>query len=62
MRAYDIAPFSHFQGEVSEHEVLFRPLARFKVIDATKNILDPFETKKLAKSGFPDMVKLEQIE
>jgi hypothetical protein len=61
-KGYDIAPFSVFQGEASEHEVLFRPLSRFKVINAVKSILDPFEEKSLARSGYPDTVSLEQLE
>jgi hypothetical protein len=60
-RAYDIQKFSYFQGTYSEHEVLFRPFAKFKVLHAQKNIIDPKEKVSLQKSGFPDAVALQQV-
>ena len=41
LEAYSIEGFSVFQGDKSEHEVLFRPLARFQVRSASRNILNP---------------------
>ena len=60
-RAYAIHKFSYFQGIDSEHEVLFRPFSKFKVLHAQKNIINPQETKSLEKSGFPDAVLLQQV-
>ena len=59
--AYSIEGFSYFQGDRSEYEVLFRPLSRFQVRLATKNILDPREKKSLQKSGYPDAIHLTQV-
>ena len=42
-RAYDIHKFSYFQGTDSEHEVLFRPFSKFKVVNALKSIIDAKE-------------------
>jgi hypothetical protein len=60
-RAYDIQKFSCFQGTYSEHEVLFRPFAKFKVLHVQKNIIDPKERVLLQNSGFPDAVALQQV-
>ena len=60
-QGYSIKGLSYFQGAQSEHEVLFRPLARFQVRMATKNINDPKEKSDLEKSGFPDAIYLTQI-
>jgi hypothetical protein len=60
-RAYDIQKFSCFQGTYSEHEVLFRPFAKFKVLHAQKNIIDALELLSVKKSGFPDAVALQQV-
>ena len=60
--AYCIEKFSSFQGARSEYEVLILPLAKFEVVMAQKNIIDPKETKSLQKSGFPDVVILRQIQ
>ena len=54
--------FSYFQGTHSEHEVLFRPISQFKVIYACKNIIDSKETSSLQRSGFPDIIGIEQID
>jgi len=59
--AYCIEKFSFFQGLRSEFEVLVLPLAKFQVVMAQKNIIDPKETESLEKSGFPDAVVLQQI-
>jgi hypothetical protein len=59
--AYSIEKFSYFQGVDSEYEVLFRPLSRFQVVHAQKNIIDPKETTSLERSGFPDAVILKQL-
>ena len=59
-RGYDIEKFSYFQGVDSEFEVLFRPLSRFKVLHAVKNIINPKDTSSLERSGFPDAVALQQ--
>ena len=61
-RAYSIEKFSIFQGMDSEYEVLFRPLSQFRVVHATKNIIDPAERGSLERSGFPDAVGLMQID
>ena len=58
---YAIEAFSFFQGVDSEHEVLFRPLSTFKVLHATKNIIDPKETVSLERSGFPAAISLQQV-
>jgi hypothetical protein len=60
-RAYDIHKFSYFQGTDSEHEVLFRPFCKFKVLNALKNIIDAKEQASTEKSGFPDVVQLQQV-
>ncbi len=60
-RAYAIHKFSYFQGTDSEHEVLFRPSAKFKVLHAQKNIIDAKELVSMQKSGFPDTVQLQQV-
>jgi hypothetical protein len=60
-RAYAIHKFSYFQGIDSEHEVLFRPFAKFKVLHAQKNIVDAKELVSTQKSGFPDAVLLQQV-
>jgi hypothetical protein len=60
-RAYDIHKFSYFQGTDSEHEVLFRPFCKFKVLNALKNIIDAKERESNEKSGFPDVVQLQQV-
>ena len=60
-RAYDIQKFSCFQGTYSEHEVLFRPFAKFKVLHVQKNIIDAKELLSVKKSGFPDAVALQQV-
>ena len=59
--AYSIEKFSFLQGTSSEYEVLFRPLARFRVTSAEKNIINPKETKSAKKSGEPDAVYLQQL-
>ena len=59
--AYSIEKFSFFQGLDSKYEVLFRPLSRFQVVHAQKNIIDPQETASLERSGFPDAVVLKQL-
>ena len=41
--------------------MLFRPLTKLRVVTAVKNILDPAETARIDKSGFPDSVVLAQI-
>jgi hypothetical protein len=61
-RAYSIEKFSIFQGMDSEYEVLFRPLSQFRVVHATKNIVDPTERGSPERSGFPDAVGLIQID
>jgi hypothetical protein len=61
-RAYSIEKFSIFQGMDSEYEVLFRPLSQFRVVHATKNIVDPTERDSPERSGFPDAVGLIQID
>jgi len=60
-QAYDISDFSFFQGINSEHEVLFRPLSEFEIRESTQQIIDPFETSDLSRSGFPDTINLIQI-
>uniref|UniRef100_A0A0G4HDV7 U-box domain-containing protein n=1 Tax=Chromera velia CCMP2878 TaxID=1169474 RepID=A0A0G4HDV7_9ALVE len=60
VKAYKIGRFSG--GAPLPSSVLFRPLSVFKVADARKNILDPFERKDVVKSGDADAVTLEQIE
>ena len=60
-RAYAIHKFSYFQGTASEHEVLFRPFCKFKVLHAQKNIINANELVSLQKSGFPDAVLLQQM-
>ena len=60
-RAYAIHKFSYFQGNDSEHEVLFRPFSKFKVLHAQKNIINANELVSLQKSGFPDAVLLQQV-
>jgi hypothetical protein len=60
-RAYAIYKFSYFQGTASEHEVLFRPFSKFKVLHAQKNIINAKEMVSLEKSGFPDAVLLQQV-
>jgi hypothetical protein len=60
-RAYAIHKFSYFQGTASEHEVLFRPFSKFKVLHAQKNIINANELVSLQKSGFPDAVLLQQV-
>ena len=60
-RAYDIHKFSYFQGTDSEYEVLFRPFCKFKVLNALKNIIDAKELVSQEKSGFPDVVQLQQV-
>ena len=61
-RGYSIKKFSFFQGALSEYEVLFRPLSEFKVKLAQKNIIDPKEMSSVQRSGFPDMITLEQVD
>ena len=61
-RGYDIEKFSFFQGVDSEFEVLFRPLSKFKVSHAAKNIINPKDTSSLERSGFPDAVALQQVD
>ena len=61
-RGYDIEKFSFFQGVDSEFEVLFRPLSKFKVSHASKNIINPKDTSSLERSGFPDAVALQQVD
>ena len=61
LEAYCIEKFSIFQGARSEFEVLILPFAKFEVLMAQKNIIDPKETHSLEKSGFPDVVFLRQI-
>uniref|UniRef100_A0A0G4HXZ8 NAD(P)(+)--arginine ADP-ribosyltransferase n=1 Tax=Chromera velia CCMP2878 TaxID=1169474 RepID=A0A0G4HXZ8_9ALVE len=60
--AFDIEKFSRFQGRESESEVLFRPLTSFRVLNTHKMILDPNEMVVVEKSGFPDIVSLEEID
>ena len=57
--AYRIADFC-YSGD-SEGEVLFPPLTRWRVDDATKLIIDPRETLRLERSGHPDLVNLTQV-
>ena len=59
--AYSIEKFSHYQGKYSEYEVLFRPLARFRIKGTKKNIKDPKEKFYVTKSGTPDAIYLEQL-
>ena len=61
-RAYSIEKFSIFQGMDKEYEVLFRPLCQFRVVHATKMIIDAAERSSLERSGFPDNVSLLQID
>jgi hypothetical protein len=61
-RAYSIEKFSIFQGMEKEYEVLFRPLSQFRVVHATKMIIDAAERSSLERSGFPDNVSLVQID
>ena len=61
-RAYSIEKFSIFQGMDKEYEVLFRPFCQFRVVHATKMIIDAAERSSLERSGFPDNVSLLQID
>ena len=55
--AYSIAVFSEFG--VQESEVLFRPLAKFRVVHAAK-LCDPTQVL-MPGGGFPDNVVLQQL-
>ena len=70
---YDISKFSKFQGGDSEYEILLLPMSLFEVKYVVKNILNATVTAspddsaemqqvKLEKSGFPDVVHLQQVE
>ena len=58
-RGWRISKFSYFRDE---SEVLLPPLTMFKVLLASKTIIDPRETASLERSGFPDTVHLQQLD
>ena len=60
-RGYNIEKCSYFRGVDSEFEVLFRPLSQFRVVHSARNIIDPREMVSVERSGFPDMIHLEQV-
>lgn len=68
-RGYSIAEFSYFgphlHADQQEYEVVFRPLSRFRVKYAEKNIIDPTERgesiEAARRSGYPDTVRIVQL-